>query len=495
MTRPRVKPRVPPRSPAPAGRKAGKQANTSSRLDLLIYLALLLATFAVYAQVRHFDFVNLDDPDFTIANVHVQQGLTAEGLAWAFTSRSINANWFPLIWISHMLDYQFFGADSGWHHLHNVLLHALAAVLLCIFLQRATGARWRSALVAFLFVLHPLHVQSVAWVSERKDVLSACFWFLTLWLYVRYAERRSLGRYLAVAFSLSLGLMAKPMLVTLPFVLLLLDYWPLARFRQPWRKAILEKLPLLVPSVADAAITYIVQKQADPWAGLPLALRLENAIYSCAIYIFQTFWPLRLAVAYPYPRTFAFFPIFAAGLLSAAITTGVIVMRRRAPYLLTGWSWFLVTLVPVIGLVQTNYMTHEDQYMYIPMEGLLIMLVWGVAEILERLHSQVLAVPLAVTACLARAVLTWIQVGYWRNSETLYRHALEVTDNNFIANYSLGVYLVSMRRPSEGLQYLKTAVGIHPGDADGRNDLGIALARTGSLPAGLPPRAQGYARD
>lgn len=496
MTKSRVKPRVQRQNRALASGQANAQAsgqtnvqasgqtNTSLRLDLLIYLALLLATFAVYAQVRHFDFVNYDDPDFTTSNVHVQQGLTAEGLKWALTSR-VNANWFPVTWVSHMLDYQFFGADSGWHHLHNVLLHALTAIFLCIFLQRATGTRWRSALVAFLFALHPLHVESVAWVAERKDVLSACFWFLTLWAYVWYTERRSMGRYLAVFFCYCLGLMAKPMLVTLPFVLLLLDNWPLSRFRLPWHKAILEKLPLLAPSVAIAVITYAVQNQAGAMQALPLVSRLENATLSYAIYIGKTFWPSRLAIFYPYPLEFTFFPILAAGLLLASITAGVILMRRRAPYLLTGWGWFLGTLVPVIGLVQVGSQARADRYMYIPMVGLLVMLVWGVTEILERLHFKVLAVPVSVAVCLACAVMTCIQVGYWRNSETLYRHALDVTNDNFMVNQSLGMYLMASGRLSEAIPYLETAVRISPDSFRAHDELGVALARAGRLPEAI----------
>ncbi|MDR3751668.1 MAG: tetratricopeptide repeat protein [Terracidiphilus sp.] len=352
-----------------------------------------------------------------------------------------------------------------------------------IFLQRATGTRWRSALVASLFALHPLHVESVAWIAERKDVLSACFWFLTLWAYVRYSERRSVGRYLAVALSLCLGLMAKPMLVTVPFVLLLLDYWPLARFRQTWRKAIWEKLPLLGLSVADAAITYLVQKHAGAVKVVPLAARLENAARSYAIYFLKTFWPSGLTVYYPFPREFPILQILGAGILLASITAGVIVLRRRAPYLLTGWGWFVVTLVPVIGLVASGLQAYQAHYMYIPMVGLLIMVVWGVAEILERLHSKMLAVPLAATACVACAVLSWIQIGYWRNSETLFRHALEVTDENWVANHNLGNYLMSSPgRLSEAIPYLETAVRINPDATDAQNDLGIALAQSGRLP-------------
>jgi Flp pilus assembly protein TadD len=456
-------------------------ALSHTRLDLLIYLALLLATFAVYAQVRSFDFVNYDDGEFITDNLNVRQGLTAQGLEWALTTR-YNGNWVPLTWISHMLDCQFFGLDSGWHHLHNVLLHALAAVMLCIFLQRATGARWRSALVAFLFALHPLHVQSVAWVAERKDVLSACFWFLTLWLYVRYAERPGTGRYLAVVLSFCLGLLAKPMMVTLPFVLLLLDYWPLARLGQRGRKAIWEKLPLLGLAVVAAGITYVAQKHAEAVSLLPLEARLANATHSYLLYILQTFWPARLAVFYPYPRHFALLPFLAEALLLAAITAYVIVLRRRAPYLVMGWGWFVVTLIPVIGIVQVGDQAHADRYMYVPMVGLLIMLIWGAAEILEKLQAKKLAIPLAAAACLAAAVVSWVEVGYWRNSETLFRRALAVTNDNPVANHNLGTYLMASGRLSEGLPYLETAVRIDPDSAPARTDLGTTLGQMGRLP-------------
>jgi tetratricopeptide (TPR) repeat protein len=463
----------PQRSPSLAG----------TRLDLLISLALLLATFAVYAQVRNFDFINYDDGDFIIDNPNVRQGITAQGLEWALTS-DYEGNWVPLTWVSHMLDCQFFGLDSGWHHLHNVLLHALAAVMLCIFLQRATGTRGRSALVAFLFALHPLHVQSVAWVAERKDVLSACFWFLTLWLYVRYAERPGTGRYLAVALTFGLGLMAKPMMVTLPFVLLLLDYWPLARLGQRGRKAFWEKLPLLGLVGAATAITYLAQKHAESVNLIPLKARLANATHSYALYILQTFWPVRLAILYPYPRAFAFalLPLLAEGVLLVVVTTGVIVLRRRAPYLLMGWGWFVVTLVPVIGLVQVGDQAHADRYMYVPMVGLLIMLIWGAAEILEKLRAKKVAIPLAAAACLASAVVSWAQVGYWRNGETLFRRALAVTSDNKIANNNLGNYLMSSGRLSEAIPYFETAVRIDPEFPTARNNLGIALGRTGRLP-------------
>jgi protein O-mannosyl-transferase len=469
----------------PAEKPQESRAFAGTRLDLLIYLTLLLATFAVYAQVRHFDFVNYDDPDYTTRNIHVQRGLTAQGLAWAFTSHDA-ANWFPVTWVSHMLDCQLFGLASGWHHLHNVFLHALAAIFLCIFLERATGARWRSALVAFLFALHPLHVESVAWVAERKDVLSACFWFLTLWAYVWYAERPSWRRYLAVASSLCLGLMAKPMVVTLPCVLFLLDYWPLARLRQPGRETIWEKLPLFALSGAAAAITYLVQQHAGAVKSLALGPRLENATISYALYTAKTFWPSRLAVFYPYPRSFAFAAVAVAALLLVMITAGAIAMRRRAPYLLTGWGWFLVTLVPVIGLVQVGGQARADRYMYIPMVGLLIMLVWGAAAFLKKWQVRDLAATLAAAACLACAVLTWIQVGYWRNSETLFRHALAVTQDNSVANHNLGSYLMeSPGQLSKAIPYLEAAVRIDPDSVPAHTDLGSALAKAGDLPEAI----------
>jgi tetratricopeptide (TPR) repeat protein len=275
--------------------------------------------------------------------------------------------------------------------------------------------------------------------------------------------------------------MAKPMMVTLPIVLLLLDYWPLARLSQQGRKAIWEKLPLLGLAGAAAAITYFAQKHAGTMNPLPLGARLANATHSCMLYILQTFWPARLAVFYPYPGKFAFLPVLAEGFLLALVTTGVIALRRAAPYLLMGWSWFLVTLVPVIGLVQVGGQAHADRYMYIPMVGLLVMLIWGAAEVLEKLRARRLAIPLAAAACLAAAVLSWVQVGYWRNSETLFRHALAVTSDNSVANHNLGSYLMASGRLPEALPYLETAVRIDPDSAPARTDLGTALGKVGRL--------------
>jgi tetratricopeptide (TPR) repeat protein len=458
-------------------------AISAARLNGLICLALLIATFAVYSPVRHFDFVNYDDPDYITGNPHVRPGLTAQGFEWALTSRDA-ANWFPLTWVSHMLDCQLFGLESGWHHLDNVLLHALAAVLLCIFVQRATGTRWRGALVAFLFALHPLHVESVAWVAERKDVLSACFWFLTMWAYVRYTERPGVGRYLGVVAAFGLGLLTKPMVVTLPLVLLLLDFWPLGRLEQNRKLAIWEKVPLLALSLVAAAITYLVQERAGAVKALGLGIRIENALVSYCVYIVKTFWPARLAVFYPYPRDFPVAQVLGAGLLLAAITSGAILLRRRAPYLVTGWGWFLVNLVPVIGLVQVGGQARADRYMYLPMVGLSIMLVWGITELVERRRAKIPGIALAAALAIACFLLTGNQVETWQNSETLFRHALEVTEDNAVASHNLGSYLMaSPKRLTEAIPYLEAALRIDPDSAPAHTDLGSALAK---MPGRLP---------
>jgi tetratricopeptide (TPR) repeat protein len=447
--------------------------------NLWICLALLAATFAVYAQVRHFDFVNFDDPDYAANNPHVRHGITPEGLEWAFTSGEA-ANWFPLTRLSHLLDGQLFGLRSGWHHLTSVLWHALAALLLFAFLQRSTHARWCSALVAFLFALHPLHVESVAWVAERKDVLGAFFWFLALWAYVRYAERPRLGRYLLVLFSFCLGLMAKPMIVTLPFVLLLLDVWPLRRLAGA--RVLWEKLPLFALSAAAAVATYLVQRASGAVEALgtfPLGLRIENALVTYIVYIAKMFLPARLAVFYPYPRDLPVWQAVLAAVALAGISVFVLRWFRSRPYLAVGWFWYLGTLVPVIGLVQVGAQARADRYTYIPMIGLSIMLAWGAAEIPRRWpRSRPVLAALAAAACSCLAVLTWVQVRSWSNSESLFRHALAVTDGNYLAHHNLGVALAEdPARLPEAITHYQAALRIKPDYARALTDLGSALSK------------------
>jgi tetratricopeptide (TPR) repeat protein len=495
---------------------------------------LFVATFAVYAQVHHFDFVNFDDPEYVTANSHVRAGITAANVAWAFTSGEA-ANWFPVTRFSHLLDSQIFGMQSGWHHLTNVLFHALAVLLLFAFLNRSTGRRWPSAWVALVFALHPLHVESVAWVAERKDSLSAFFGFLALWSYARYVERPAPRRYLLVVLAFGLGLMAKPMLVTLPFLLLLVDVWPLGRISHmsrlistPWggkgspsspsvgmsadaarmsacatenglgrasggswsriAPLLREKIPLFAMSAVAAWVTYLVQQAGGAVRSreaFPLLLRLENALVSCIVYIAKMFWPARLAVFYPYPPEVPAWQAAAAALPIAAISILVLRSVRKRPYLAVGWFWYLVTLAPVIGLVQVGAQARADRYTYIPMIGLTIMLAWGAADLLGRVpRARPAIAALAAAACAGCAALTWVQAEYWHDSRTLFQHAVDVTDGNYLAHHNLGVALAETPGGlNDAIAHYQVALQIKPGYARAHTDLGSALAR---LPGRLP---------
>ena len=444
-----------------------------------IYAALLAATFAVYARVGQFDFVNFDDPEYVTGSPQVRAGITVAGVKWAFTSVEA-ANWFPLTRLSHMLDCQLFGLQSGWHHLTNVLIHALAALALFGFLHRATGARWRSAFVAFVFALHPLHVESVAWIAERKDVLSALFWFLTLWAYVRYAERPGWRRYGLTLAAFCLGLMSKPMLVTLPFVLLLLDIWPLRRWPRLWEKA-----PFFALTAAEAIATYVAQSGSGAVQGFPLGLRIENALVSYVVYIAKMFWPVRLAVFYPYPAAVPVWQATLAGLAILGVSIAVVRWLRAYPYLAVGWFWFLGTLVPVIGLIQVGAQARADRYMYIPMTGLAILLAWGAADLIRRKEAVALV---GAAACLACVPLTWAQTEHWANSQALFQHALDVTDNNYLAHHNLGVALADLS-PQDAIAHYRAALQINPNSARAHTDLGTALAK---LPGRLPDAIAEY---
>ncbi len=447
---------------------------------LCVYLLLFLATFAVYSQVRHFDFVNFDDPEYIGENNHVRAGLTWNGLVWAFTSYDAS-NWFPLTWVSHMAACQLFGLRSGWHHLTNVLFHALASLLLFAALKRMTGALWRSALVAFLFALHPLHVESVAWIAERKDVLCAFFWFLTLWCYARYAQRPGLGRYVLVLLGFCGGLMAKPMIVTLPFVLLLLDVWPLRRAR---RLAILwEKLPFFALAAGASLATYAAQQQGHAvrsFGSLPAGSRIANALVTYIVYIARMLWPAKLAVYYPYSRDLPVWYAVAAGVALAGISVLVLRWFRPHPYLAVGWFWYLGTLVPVIGFVQVGGQSSADRYMYLPMVGLTIMLSWGAADFVKRYpRARTVVAVSAVAACSACLVLTWLQLRYWANSGTLFEHAVEVTAGNHIAHNNLAAYYVAQKRNEEAWGHVIEALRIKPNYAEAHVNLATILRRMG----------------
>jgi tetratricopeptide (TPR) repeat protein len=455
--------------------------------DLAIWLGLILSTLAVYSQVGSFDFINYDDPVYVYQNPHVQSGLTLASVKWAFTA-VVDGNRIPVTLLSHILDGQLFGMRSGMHHWVNVLLHALSALLLFLSLRRATGARGLSAFVAFVFALHPLHVGSVAWVAERKDVLSTFFWFLALYAYVRYTERPSLGRYLAVVAPFCLGLMSKPMLVTFPFTLWLLDLWPLRRAQ--WPRTIGEKLPLIALSAGASVVTYFVQRSAGFLAAIPLATRLENVFISYLSYIGQMFWPTRLAVYYPYPVSIPVWQPVAAFAVVLAISAGVLRTWRTRPYLAVGWFWYLGTLVPVIGLVQVGSQAHADRYMYIPMVGLSMMLAWGAADVAQKWPrtKPVLAVAAAVS-CAACLALAWREAAYWRNSGTLFERALEVTQNNSVAENNLGMHLMTVQRNLDAISHFEAALQINPNYTDAHNNLGFVLSQ---IPERIPDAVKQY---
>jgi protein O-mannosyl-transferase len=445
-----------------------------------VYLLLFLATFAVYSQVRHFDFLNFDDPEYVGGNNHVRAGLTWSGLEWAFTSYDA-ANWFPLTWLSHMAAYQLFGLAAGWHHLVNVLFHVLATLFLFAALHRMTGALWRSALVAFFFALHPLHVESVAWVAERKDVLCAFFWFLTLWLYARYAQQPSLARYVPVALGFACGLMSKSMIVTLPCVLLLLDVWPLRRAN---RRAILwEKAPLAAMAAAVSLVTYLSQRQGNAvrsLSSLPVSLRVANAAVTYFTYIGRMFWPARLAVYYPYSHNLPSWAVAAAVLGLAGITFVVVRRLRSYPYLAVGWFWYLGTLVPVIGLVQVGGQSSADRYTYEPTVGLTIMLIWGAADFLRKYPRAKRAITVsAAAACAACLILTWIQIRYWANSGSLFQHAVNTTRNNYIAENNLADYYLTEMRNDDARGHVIEALRLHPNYPEAHTNLATIFRRTG----------------
>jgi tetratricopeptide (TPR) repeat protein len=444
-------------------------------------LALVLVTLAVYSQVWHFDFLNFDDPDYVTDNSHVRAGLTWDGVAWAFTSFHA-ANWFPLTWISHMVDSQLFGVRSGWHHLSNVVLHALASIFLFAAFKRMTRAHWPSAFVAFLFALHPLHVESVAWVAERKDVLCALFWFLALWLYARYAEQPGAGRYLLVLVAFCLGLMAKPMIVTLPFVLLLLDVWPLRRAN---RLAILwEKLPFFALAAGASLVTYLAQHQGGAVRSLDttsFGLRVANALVTYVTYVARMFWPTSLAVFYPYSHELGAWRVALAVIVLTGATVLVVRQVRTHPYLAIGWLWYLGTLVPVIGIVQVGGQSSADRYTYVPMVGLAIMLSWAAVDLVKRFPGARTALTAsAAVVCVACVALTWHQLRFWANSESLFQHAVNVTVDNHIAHNNLASYYLTQKQNEEALNHIYEALRIKPSYPEAHVNLATVLRRMGN---------------
>ncbi len=456
-----------------------------------LVLLLLSGTAAVFGRVGGFGFIPLDDPLYVTANPMVQDGLTWKGIAWAFTTFHAS-NYHPLTWLSHMLDVGLFGLDPGAHHLVNLALHLLNGAMLFLVLLRMTGETWKSWIVAALFSVHPLHVESVAWVAERKDVLSTFFLMAALWAYARRAERPDARSLVPVALFQGLSLLSKPTFVTLPFALLLLDYWPLRRVDAGLRPLIAEKWPLFALSAGSCAVTYYAQAAASSVAGfeiMPLGMRISNAAVSYAVYLAKTLLPCRLTVFYPYPDALSPWAVGGAALLLGGISAAASAAARRAPYLFPGWFWFLGTLVPMAGLVQVGEQAMAERYSYVPLIGVFAMIAWGVPAALSGLrhHRRILG-PAAAAWLVALGVAAWIQAGYWRDPVTLFRHALEVTPKSdriqklaATAENDLGMDLLGKGRYPEATDRFRKALDLMPLDPTVLTNLGASLASEGKL--------------
>ena len=491
---------------------------SNSKSNLLIYILLAAAVLMVFWQVNHGEFIDYDDDVYVTANPYVQDGLTVEGIRWALTT-NYNANWHPLTWMSHMLDVQLFGLNAGRHHTINLLFHLANTLLLFFVFNRMTLAPWKSAFVAALFALHPLHVESVAWIAERKDVLSSFFWMLTMATYVFYVEKKGLKRYLFVLLFFILGLMSKPMLVTLPFVLLLMDYWPLRRLipsqgeaqgtRGPvgeslpadkrkgktkkrqtakelpepklamtdvktnptfsWaviRPLLWEKIPLFVLVIISSIATYIVQQEGGAMKyleTLSLADRIANAIVSYAMYIGKALWPSDLAMLYPHSGPWPLWEVLGVGLALVFLSLSVIWKVKKFPYLASGWFWYVGTLVPVIGFIQVGVQARADRYTYIPLIGLFIMAAWGIPELLKKMHYRKETLwGLGVVSILSLAIASQQQVGFWQNSIKLFDHTLQVTRHNSVIHNNRGARHDYLGNYKQALDVYDKAIEINP---------------------------------
>jgi protein O-mannosyl-transferase len=464
---------------------------TRRQLTAIICCALAAITFLIYAPMLRHGFVNYDDPDYITGNAHVTSGLTWTNIIWAFTS-SDAANWHPLTWISHMADCELFGVNAAGHHLTNLLFHTANSLLLFLLLKKLTGAIWRSFFVAALFAWHPLHVESVAWASERKDVLSAFFWMLALLAYARFADLSKIKSlkakvfYALALFLFACGLMSKPMVVTLPFVLLLLDFWPLNRFEfsaRAIRILIAEKIPFFALSLASCLITYRVQNGAL-WSSnsLSFGFRLANALMSYTRYISKIFWPTDLALIYPYPHFWPLAGVIIVAVLLVMLSAIFILQVKKFPYLVVGWLWFLGTLIPAIGLVQVGVQSMADRYTYLPSIGIFILAVWGANDLLNSQPQKIKIAALAGSVILiAFLICTSIQLKFWRNSVALFSHTVEVTQDNYAAEDCLGKALENLGGNNAAEKFYADAVRIEPDFPLAQFDLGLNLLERGDL--------------
>jgi protein O-mannosyl-transferase len=467
------------------------------RSVISICIALVVLTLLVYWQVGNHEFINLDDNHFIADNVHVTTGVNQPNVISAFIPVP-GIGWFPITFLSHMADVQMYGLNPRGHHLTNVFFHIASTHLLFILLFRLTTSPWKSAFVAALFALHPLHVESVAWMAERRDVLSAFFGFLTLIIYAEYVTKRKPLLYFLSIFTFVLGLMSKPMLVTLPAIMLLLDFWPLNRYvlneKMPGEEIqrvnstltsiFKEKIPFFVCSLISSIISIngpIMDGAVQP-IDLPLGLRMANATTAYIKYIGKMFWPTDLAVYYPFPPSIPLWQVICSLLILMIITAVFIRAGKRQPYLIVGWFWFLITLLPVIGLIQFGDHAIADRYTYLPLTGLFIVVAWGIPEFTKRLQYQLVILTLfaAITITISMA-LTWQQLKYWQNSISLYRQTLRVTDGSFLVHNNLGAALAEKGQLDEAMEEYKKALAIKPDDYMAHNNYGLALAGKGQI--------------
>ena len=474
----------------------------TSRTRFFILVGLAAVTFAVYWQVHGFEFVSFDDDVYIYENEQVKNGLTVDNLLWAFNTGNLEGTyWHPLSWLSHMLDIEIFGLNPGGHHLVSVLFHVVNGLLLFLALQIMTGELWKSAFAAALFALHPINVDSVAWVAERKNLLSTFFWMLTMLAYIRYAKKPSIARYLLIFFTLALGLMAKPMLVTLPCVLLLLDYWPLGRMNfgqalpigtetkfhaDRFSRLMMEKIPLFALSLIIIGVfTYSLQhnRQLINLTSSPLSLRVENALVSYITYLWKLIWPAKLAFFYPYPKTIPFWKTLGAAVLLLAISIPAMIRVKKFPHLSVGWFWFLGTLVPAIGLIQGGLMpAMADRWAYVPAIGIFIIFAWGGPELIKSVRfDRRIIIASGTTVLCVLGFIAHQQTEHWQDSRSLFQHALAVTTENHVAHANLGVDCAKKGQQEEALRHFEQAIGILPDFTEAHYNMGNALFETGRI--------------
>ncbi|MBA4366423.1 MAG: hypothetical protein C0403_02160 [Desulfobacterium sp.] len=472
--------------------KSNNYLFSKSNHIIFISFFLIVTTLAVYWQVNEFEFVGLDDALYVADNPHTKEGLSYQNIKWAFTEATEITNyWAPLTWISIIVDYELYGMNAGGYHITNLIFHILNSILVLLVFNKMTGKLWHSSFLAVMFAIHPLHVESVAWMTERKDVLSTFFWLLTMWFYASYAKLPGTGRYLLVIICFFLGIMAKPMLVTLPFVLLLLDFWPLSRLEPSLSVSalqknfllLLEKMPLLIIIFIVSFSAFFFQEKGGVLPSLeliPLYLRIENVLVSYTGYLWKMLWPFGLCAIYPYPNDIPNWQVIISFTILSSISLISIRTIKKAPWFTFGWFWYLGILVPVIGIVVIGPHAMADRYTYIPLIGIFIIISWGLPELITQLKFR--TAYLGISVCLLSLILmliAWIQVGYWRTSYTLFQHALEVTQKNPLAHDGMANALAKYGHVDESIKHYEKSIMLYPHSAEVHSNLGVALFKTG----------------